>query len=180
MARIALITGGCRSGKSMFAQTLAESLPGRRVFIATCQPLDDEMRERIDRHREARAAMDWKTIEEPVHLADVLTRAQDNEVVLVDCLTLWISNLLCNPEAECADLDEEQMTQRCQEVLDACRRHPGTVVLVTNEVGAGIVPDTILARRFRDLVGRCNQVLAAGADSVTLMACGLPISLKGD
>jgi len=180
MARIVLVTGGCRSGKSVFAQQLAESLPGRRVFVATCQPLDDEMRQRIEKHRQERSTTNWQTIEEPLDLADALTRSRDWDVVLVDCLTLWISNLLCNAPRDHADMDEERLAGQCQQVLDACRAHPGTILFVTNEVGLGIVPDNALSRRFRDLVGRCNQVIAAAADHVTLMTCGIPLRLKGE
>jgi adenosylcobinamide kinase/adenosylcobinamide-phosphate guanylyltransferase len=179
MARVILITGGCRSGKSAFAQKLAESLPGRRAFVATCRPEDDEMRERVRRHRQARAASPWETIEEPVDLAQALLQARRYDVVLVDCLTVWISNLMFEAAQDGAQVNEDDLTERYREVLSACRAHPGTVVFVTNEVGMSVVPTNALARLFRDLVGRCNQIIAAAADEVTLMSCGIPISLKG-
>jgi adenosylcobinamide kinase/adenosylcobinamide-phosphate guanylyltransferase len=178
MGRIILITGGCRSGKSAFALRLAESLPGRRAYVATCQPMDDEMRERIRKHRQARAETQWETVEEPVHLAQGLAHARRYDVVLVDCLTLWVSNLMEKARQKGADVNEEHLAQRCEEVLAACRAHPGTILLVTNEVGMGIVPQNALARLFRDLIGRCNQIIAAAADRVTLMSCGIPIPLK--
>jgi len=179
MGRIILVTGGARSGKSVHAQKLAESLPGRRVYIATCEALDEEMQERIRKHREARAGLGWDTIEEPVHLAQALSRATSYDVVLVDCLTLWVSNLMHRPSQDTTDVNEEYIAGRCQEVLAACGAHSGTVVFVTNEVGTGIVPENALARLYRDLIGRCNQIIAAAADGVTLLSCGIPITLKG-
>ena len=179
MGRIMLVTGGARSGKSDFAQRLAESFPGRRAYVATCEPLDEEMRERIRKHRQARAGNGWETIEEPIRLNKVLSDAACYDVVLVDCLTLWVSNLMYESTQGGSELSEEQVALRCQDVLDACRAHPGTVVFVTNEVGMGIVPENALARLFRDLIGRCNQIIAAAADNVTLMSCGIPVMLKG-
>lgn len=179
MARVILITGGCRSGKSAFAQKLAESLPGRRLFIATCQPVDEEMRERIRKHRQARAEAQWETVEEPLHLAQALSEAPPYDVVLVDCLTVWISNLMYEASQNGAAMKEEHQSERCREVLSACQAHPGTVIFVTNEVGMSVVPASAVARLFRDLVGRCNQIIAAAADDVTLMSCGIPVSLKG-
>jgi len=179
MARLVLISGGCRSGKSAHAQMLAESLPGRRAYVATCPVIDAEMRRRIDRHQQARSARQWQTFEEPVDLPKALAAAAGFDVVLVDCLTLWVNNLMYEAEQQGAQVSEEQMTDRCQALLTACRAHRGTIILVTNEVGMGIVPDNAVARRYRDLAGRCNQVIAAGADVVTLVACGLPLTLKG-
>jgi adenosylcobinamide kinase/adenosylcobinamide-phosphate guanylyltransferase len=179
MGRIILVTGGCRSGKSRYAQALAEGLPGRRVCVATCPVLDDEMRERIRRHRQARAAAQWDTLEAPVDLAQALDRAAAYDVVLVDCLTLWVNNLMYEASERGQVVTEDEMARRCDEVLAAGRRHPGSTVFVTNEVGMGIVPENGLARRYRDLVGRCNQAIAAGADTVTLVTCGIPLTLKG-
>lgn len=181
MAHLILITGGCRSGKSRYAQTLAEGLPGRRLFIATCPVLDAEMQDRVRRHREARAAHAWETVEAPADLAEALEQsaAHERDVVLVDCLTLWINNLMHEASLRGKDLSEDDIAARCDELLAAARRSAGTVIFVTNEVGLGIVPDNALARRFRDLVGRCNQTIAAGADTVTLVTCGIPLTLKG-
>jgi len=137
------------------------------------------MRERIRKHREARAGASWDTIEEPVHLAQALSRAASYDVVLVDCLTLWVSNLMHETVQDAVDVSEEHIAERCQEVLAACDAHPGTVVFVTNEVGMGIVSENAMARLYRDLIGRCNQIIAAAADGVTLLSCGIPIELKG-
>jgi len=178
MARIALVTGGCRSGKSAYAQGLAESLPGPRAYVATCPVLDEEMRQRIEKHRQARSAM-WQTIEEPVLLAEAIRSASAHAVVLADCLTLWINNLMYQAEQKGQDIGEDHVAGQCLTVLDACRSHAGTIIFVTNEVGMGIVPDNALARRYRDLVGRCNQTIAARADVVALVSCGIPLFLKG-
>ncbi len=160
--------------------TLGESLGGRRVYLATCPAMDDEeMRERIARHQRDRRDRGWETIEEATDLAGALARAGAFEVVLVDCVTLWVNNLMHEAEAGGGGFDEDAMERRCGEVLEACRARGGTVIFVTNEVGMGIVPENAPARRFRDLVGRCNQALAAGADAVTLVSCGIPLQLKG-
>ena len=180
MAKIILITGGCRSGKSAHAQGLAESLAGRHVFLATCPITDDEMRERIARHQRERAHHDWETIEEPIEVANAIAQMGSAAVVLVDCLTLWVNNLMYEADKLGRKVEEQEVELFCDRILDACRRHDGTVIFVTNEVGAGIVPDNALSRRYRDLVGRCNQTMAAGADEVTLVACGIPLTLKGE
>ncbi len=178
MSRIVLITGGGRSGKSAYAQNLAESLRGNRVYVATCPVMDDELAERVRKHKEARSRRQWVTIEEPVALADVLHQATSYQVVLVDCLTLWVNNLMYHAEQSGEALTEEDISDRCRDVLTACSESDGTVIFVTNEVGMGIVPDNPLSRRYRDLAGRCNQEIAARADDVTLMVCGLPLHLK--
>ncbi len=178
MAKVILITGGCRSGKSDHAQCVAESLGGRRAFVATAPALDDEMRQRIARHQQQRRERNWDTIEETVDLVSVLDANQEHDVLLVDCLTLWINNLMYDAEQQGRNIDEEEIVQVVEQVLGSCRRRTGTVILVTNEVGMGIVPDNALARQYRDLVGRCNQVIAAGADEVTLVVSGIATTLK--
>jgi len=178
MARLLLVTGGSRSGKSAYAQQLAESLPGPRAFVATCPPLDDEMRVRVRRHRQARRGNQWRTIEEPIDLPAALRSAQRQRVVLVDCLTLWVNNLLYQAGQHGKIISESQMVRHCRQVLAACREHPGTVIFVTNEVGMSVVPENALARRYRDLVGRANQTIAAASDRVFLLVCGQPLELR--
>lgn len=178
MAKITLITGGCRSGKSAHAQALAESISGKRVFLATCPVLDDEMRQRIKLHQEARKRSQWETIEEWIDLPGALGQSKGFDVVLVDCLTLWVSNLMYQSEKDGLLFGEREMADRCGEVVRSARQLSGSVIFVTNEVGMGIVPENALARRYRDLIGRCNQTIAAAADNVTFVSCGIPLVLK--
>ncbi|RVT87103.1 bifunctional adenosylcobinamide kinase/adenosylcobinamide-phosphate guanylyltransferase [Rhodobacteraceae bacterium CCMM004] len=169
MPKIALILGGAASGKSDVAETVVLASGLRPVYIATAQPFDDEMRAKIAAHRAARDAT-WDTIESPLDLVTPLRAAASDSFVLVDCLTLWLSNLLLagrDPDAETAAL------------LDALAAAAGRVALVSNEVGQGIVPDNALARRFRNAQGRLNRRLAAVADPVVGVMAGLPFALKG-
>jgi adenosylcobinamide kinase/adenosylcobinamide-phosphate guanylyltransferase len=163
------VLGGARSGKSRHAQAAAESLDGELVFIATAQAFDDEMTARIKRHRADRGER-WRTIEAPLDLAEAIASVRvADAVILVDCLTLWASNLLLSnqgPEPHIAALLQAMVTSRAR------------IILVSNEVGLGIVPDNALARRFRDLAGEINQRVAAAADTVDLLAAGIPLRLK--
>ena len=169
--RVAFICGGAKSGKSRFAQNLAESLPGPRLYVATGEALDEEMQARIARHQQDRGP-EWQTREEPLALAPVLRESNGRYgVILVDCLTMWLSNLLTRQESE---LDGER--RRLGEVLQALYT---PVILVSNEVGWGIVPDNPLARRFRDVAGGLHQEIAALADVAVLVVSGLPVYLKG-
>jgi adenosylcobinamide kinase / adenosylcobinamide-phosphate guanylyltransferase len=178
MSRLILITGGARSGKSAYAQRLAEALPGPHAYLATCPAIDPEMSERIRKHRMERAKRDWQTLEEPYDLSGTLARAANYPTVLIDCLTLWINNLMFRAANAGTSLREEDIQQHCRAVVDAAQQHPGTVIFVSGEVGLGIVPDNREARLFRDLLGRCNQVIAGSAGQVTLVSCGLPLHLK--
>jgi adenosylcobinamide kinase/adenosylcobinamide-phosphate guanylyltransferase len=178
MAEIILITGGSRSGKSAFAEKTAEALPGPHAYIATCPVIDPETEERIRKHREARRGKGWKTIEETIDLAGVIRRTGACRVLLVDCLTLWINNLLYEAGKRGEIYTEEAAVGRCQELTDSCGAFGGTVIFVTNELGMGIVPENETARRFRDIAGRCNQEMAAAADTVTLVVSGIPLNLK--
>ena len=176
MAEIILITGGARSGKSRVAQELAEKQKGKRLFVATCTVTDSEMQRRIEQHQFDRQDGGWKTVEETVNLEEVLNENTEYGIVLIDCLTLWINNLLFTDSGNA--LDEAAMATKVQHLLEACAVRTGTVIMVTNEVGLGIVPENVLARRYRDLVGRCNQVIGSLADKVILVTCGIPMTIK--
>ena len=166
--RVTLVLGGARSGKSRYAESLVEATASG-LYLATAEAGDAEMAERIRRHRERRGST-WETLEEPLEVAAALRReARPERPILVDCLTLWLSNLMAagrDPEAE-TDI-----------LVEALGRSSGPVVLVSNEVGQGIVPENALARRFADCAGRMNQVIAGVADSVVLITAGLPTILK--
>jgi adenosylcobinamide kinase/adenosylcobinamide-phosphate guanylyltransferase len=179
MARITLVTGGCRSGKSVYAQAQAESLPAPRLYVATCPLTDDEeMCRRIAAHQQSRVNRGWETVEEQAALAAVLRGWPQHRVVLVDCVTLWVNNLMYHAQQRGDEVTEAEVAAQCGELLAAATERAGAVFFVTNEVGLGVVPDNSLARRYRDLVGRANQVLAARADTVTLLCCGIPWHLK--
>jgi adenosylcobinamide kinase / adenosylcobinamide-phosphate guanylyltransferase len=167
--RLTLVLGGARSGKSRHAETLAMAAPSPWIYVATAEPFDDEMKARIAEHR-ARRGEKWRTIEAPLDLAGAIDGAPAGAAALVDCLTLWLNNVLFNNR----DIDAE--TARLEATLAA---RQGPVVLVSNEVGSGIVPDNAQARRFRDLQGRLNQRIAARADHVVLLVAGLPMVVKG-
>ncbi len=164
-----LVLGGARSGKSAFAECLVANSGLKRVYLATGAAGDEEMRARIDRHR-ARRGENWRTIEEPLAIIDALAReAAPHRAILIDCLTLWLSNLMH------ANRDSEREIQR---LAAALRAATSPIVLVSNEVGLGIVPETPLGRRFRDAQGRLNQAIAATAGNVALIVAGLPLWLK--
>lgn len=175
---ILYVSGGARSGKSRYAEQRALALTGPRSYIATCPVLDDEMATRIDRHQQRRADQGWQTIEEPADLVAALEATHDSCVVLVDCVTLWINNLLYAAETEHQTLDEDAIHRLTLQVIDAARQGRRTVIFVSNELGMGIVPADALSRHYRDLIGRCNQTLAAHADEAVFLVSGLPLSLK--
>lgn len=167
-----LVLGGCRSGKSSHALQLAEGMGKRRIFVATCVPHDDEMRARVDRHRRERSDT-WNTLEVPVDLAAALTtHSPSADVMLVDCLTLWLSNLLMETQ------DVSRIHRQIDDLAEAVKAAPNAVVLVSNEVGAGIVPENRLARRYRDLAGWANQAMAAACHRVVWTVAGIPVTIK--
>lgn len=176
-----LVTGGCRSGKSAYALELAERLPPPRLFVATCPVTDAEMQQRITAHQQARRQRGWDTIEEQLDLAGALGHPGGHKVLLVDCLTLWVNNLMYDAQQQDQQITEGDVARKCREVLATLSALPrDLVIFVTNEVGLGVVPDNAQARLYRDLVGRANQVIAAQADTVTLVTCGIPWHLKGN
>lgn len=167
------IIGGCRSGKSGHALRLGESLRGgRKLFVATCVPQDGEMRQRVLRHQQDRSPQ-WSTLETPVELAQSIAQnGPDADLMLIDCLTLWVSNLMLTYE------DQKPIDDRVEGLCAVLRNPPCPLILVSNEVGAGIVPENPLARRFRDIVGWTNQQVAAACRQVIWMVAGLPVPIK--
>ena len=168
-----LILGGARSGKSKFALKLLNSV-FRKVLIATLEPKDEEMKTRIEAHKRERGS-DWALIEEPLNLFSVLKQAEKKyQGIVVDCLTLWLSNLLC------AGKKDEEIIQEIEKICSLLPKLKSQVVLVSNEVGSGIVPIEPLARKFQDLQGKANQKLAQVCGEVYLMVAGIPLKIKGE
>ncbi len=169
---LTLITGGARSGKSSRALCLAEKY-SRRAFCATAQSMDEEMSTRIAKHRADRGD-DWITIEEPIRLADAISDVADKaEIVVVDCLTVWLGNLFYHLK------DQTAVENAVNELLDVLDHPPTDIICVTNEIGSGIVPASVESRSFRDMAGFCNQQVAMRATRVEMSVCGLPLVLKG-
>jgi len=173
LKEIVLIVGGCRSGKSRHALEMAEERGGKtNVFMATCIPHDEEMRQRVARHKAERSPL-WKTEEVPLALPKAIRHwSKRCDVILVDCLTLWTSNLLMESD------EPEGIEMEIQQLALALEGSRCPVVLVSNEVGCGIVPENPLARQFRDFSGFCNQAVAAVADRVVWMVAGIPVAVK--
>jgi adenosylcobinamide kinase/adenosylcobinamide-phosphate guanylyltransferase len=164
-----LVLGGARSGKSTYAENRAKGHPGERIYIATAEVTDTEMAERIRHHQERRGSR-WRTIEAPFELSGALRKHDGPDcVILIECITVWINNLMFHDRAI-----EPAVAEFCAALTDA----KGHVVVVSNEVGFGIVPENALARRFRDFAGRANQAIAASADEVVLVVAGLPLTVK--
>ena len=174
MSKVILVTGGARSGKSRFAERLALSYEPMRGYLATAQAGDAEMAARIARHQGRRGG-EWQTLEEPLQVEEVITGSDGRfNVILLDCITLWISNLLFRCEGGAAEALKR--VERFTRSFDALK---GPLIMVTNEVGMGIVPEHPLARSFRDLAGEANELIAARADEVYVTISGLPLKLKG-
>jgi len=172
MKKTILVIGGCRSGKSSHALNLANQIAGHKIFIATCTPHDKEMEERVLLHKKQRSRA-WTTLEVPVHLSEEISKnSQKENVILVDCLTLWISNLMLENN------DQENMDGHIRKLVRSLENAQCPIILVSNEVGTGIVPENRLARRFRDIAGFTNQKVAACADKVIWMVAGLPVGVK--
>ncbi len=174
-----LVLGGARSGKSTFAESLAAKYGPPVTYIATAEGRDEEMIQRIQRHRAKRPRC-WETVEAPFGLVDQVRKRQDRGAILVDCLTLYLSNLLLQEEMQALDADqrEEKILHEVTALGEAASKAEATVILVSNEVGWGVVPDYPLGREYRDLCGFANQRLAAYAQEVYLVVAGIPLNLK--
>ena len=177
MADIIFISGGCRSGKSNYAEKLTFTLPSPHVYLATCPRVDQDMDDRIHRHQQQRVGKGWLNIEEELDLEKVF-RENSGATILVDCVTLWINNLMWQAEQKSEEINEVQIAERCDKLLKAIDDIDGTVIFVSNETGMGIMPVNRQARIFGDLAGRCNQILAAAAKQATFMVSGIPMQLK--
>ncbi len=175
MKKKIFVLGGCRSGKSSYALETAQKFSGnKKVFIATCVPRDDEMQLRVARHQQERSRH-WHTVEAPLHLSEAIVEAGGKaSVLLVDCLTLWVNNLLME------NYNSEQILDQVQSLTRAVSSVTCPVILVSNEVGTGIVPENKLARLYRDLVGSTNQAVAECVDQVIWTVAGIPVTIKGD
>ena len=174
MKQLVFVIGGCRSGKSKHALQAAEKIAAnRRIFIATCVPQDDEMKQRVAWHQKGRGP-NWVTVEEPLDLPRAVAQnSLEADVILIDCLTLWTSNLLIETR------DEALLKNKIEQLMEALEQADCPVVVVSNEVGCGIVPENRLARQFRDIVGWVNQSVAASADKVVWMVAGIAVTVKG-
>ena len=171
--RMIFITGGCRSGKSRYALHYANQHFSKKLFLATCEVHDEEMAQRIENHKKMRG-LEWRTVEEPVDIIDKIRKdGTDAEVILIDCLTLWLYNLLMKWDSDL------RMMEETETLIDALKKSDASSILVSNEVGMGIVPADPLSRRYRDLLGTMNQRIAEALDTVIFMVSGIPIFLKG-
>ena len=173
--KIVFVIGGCRSGKSKHALQIAEDMPGgRKIYIATCVPQDDEMKQRVAKHQRERS-QNWTTREAPLRLPEaILESGSKADVVLVDCLTLWLSNLLMETN------DEAKFGGKISQLTNALKKATCPVILVSNEVGTGIVPENKLARQYRDIIGLVNQSVAQTANKVIWVVAGIPVTVKGE
>lgn len=171
LPHLTLVLGGAASGKSDYAEKILRSASDRRLYIATAQAWDDEMKAKIQAHQDARAADGWRTVETPLAPEEALQTMERDEIALLDCATMWLTNHL---------LTDSDLAQAQRALFAGIAEAPGRVVIVTNEVGAGIVPDNALARRFREAQGRLNRDIAERADLVVAVMAGLPLALKGE
>lgn len=171
--RLIFITGGCRSGKSRYALDYANRHFSKKLYLATCEALDEEMAERIENHKKARGP-EWQTLEEPIHVIKGIKQYEnETEVILLDCVTLWLSNLLMRGQGD------PDIIKEADHLIQAMKQSPASFIVVTNEVGMGIVPVDPISRRFRDLSGMINQKIAEGAGAVIYTVSGIPLFLKG-
>ena len=179
MGKIILVTGGARSGKSSFAEKLALKIGnGRAAYIATAQVFDDEMNFRVKLHK-SRRGDNWRTFEAPFAAEEKISEAGKNfNAILFDCVTIYVSNFLCAAELDDEKFLYDNLRELIQKLIDAALNSDATTIFVSNEVGFGIVPENKLARRFRDLAGLANQMLAAHADKVFLTVAGIAVDIK--
>lgn len=173
MGKLIFITGGSRSGKSTLAVALAKSIPKKKIFIATCSPKDSEMKKRVALHKRNRPSS-WRTVETEGSLVSILRKETITDIVIIiDCLTLFVSSLLMKK------VKEDRIKEEVSNIVQIIKDSKATVIIVSNEVGCGLVPENKLGRNFRDIVGLCNQIVAKGADEVNFAVSGIPLKIKG-
>lgn len=186
MRRIVLVTGGARSGKSEYAEKIAHEAGGKVLYIATAIPFDEEMKSRVKKHRDVRPDT-WDTYEGYKSLDEVVTRnSKQYETILIDCVTIMVTNLLFdylgmdnqNPSFSDFEEAERKIKGDIEKLSNSLKQCDTTVILVTNELGSGIVPESLFGRAFRDIAGRMNKLLAENADEVYLCVCGIPVKIK--
>lgn len=186
MKKIVLITGGARSGKSTYAEKLAEETKGRVLYIATSIPFDDEMKDRVKKHKERRPST-WDTFEGYKNLKQVFYNEDlQFDTILLDCITIMVTNLMFDKAGDNLDelndqdinIMEKEILQEVADFLNEAEKSLKTIIIVTNEIGSGIVPEYKMARVFRDIAGRVNQYIASRAKEVNLVVCGIPIKIK--
>ena len=177
--KLILITGGARSGKSSFAESLAQKMGENITYIATAQALDEEMRERIVEHRKRRPK-NWQTVEETVQVDRVIEEVDtQTEVIIIDCMALLISNLISDfSEKSSKDIFASKVQEKIEHIIKASLKYQATVIIVSNEVGSGLVPTNPTGRFYRDILGRANQSIARNADLVYLLVAGIPLLIK--
>ena len=178
--KLIFITGGARSGKSNFAEKVAAKASKEVVYIAAGQPLDEEMAHRIKKHK-SRRPIDWETYEEPIEVRELVNRlGLEKEVILIDCLTLLTSNLLLRKEDKVEDARwQGEILVEIEKLAEVSYKVPAQVIIVSNEVGMGLVPDNPLGRVYRDILGRANSIIADKADEVFMIVSGIPLKIKG-
>ncbi len=185
MGKTTLIIGGARSGKSRYAMELARKAPGPVLFVATAEALDEEMRQRIEEHKRPRPAA-WRTLEVPTRVGDgVRQEIGDAQVVIIDCITLLVNNILgqhCPPDnrQKRTDIIEQAVADEISALIECLHKVEASFIVVSNDVGSGIVPADGMSRLYRDLLGKANQMLAQRADEVIMMVAGIPLPLKSD
>jgi adenosylcobinamide kinase/adenosylcobinamide-phosphate guanylyltransferase len=173
MKKKILITGGCRSGKSRFALNYANQHFLKKLYLATCEVIDEEMAQRVENHKKIRGS-EWQTVEEPLEIVNKIRQyGNEADVILLDCITLWLSNLLMRGK------DDPEIMDEISRLMDTIEESQASLILVSNEVGMGIVPADPLSRHFRDLSGMANQKIAEVANTVIFMVSGIPFFLKG-
>ncbi|MBL7127344.1 MAG: bifunctional adenosylcobinamide kinase/adenosylcobinamide-phosphate guanylyltransferase [Dehalococcoidales bacterium] len=185
MRKTTLIIGGARSGKSHYAMELARKASGPVLFVATAEALDEEMRQRIEEHRRTRPAA-WRTLEVPTRVGDgVRQKIGDAQVVIIDCITLLVNNILSQhytpgSRQKAADIIEQAVVDEISALIECFHKIEANFIMVSNDVGSGIVPADGMSRLYRDLLGKANQMLAQSADEVIMMVAGIPLPLKSD